>query len=151
MFIVWIILSGNFSALMIGFGVVSSLLVSFFTRDLLFPEYRIGKLMVFFRFSMYIPWLLWEILKANFHVLKIVFHPRMMDIIDPHLIDFQTNLTSEISKVTLANSITLTPGTITVNVNSSGKFKVHAIDRPSGDALPGVMLKNVANIFGEPE
>lgn len=150
MFAVWLLLSGNFSALMIGFGIVSSFLVSFFARDLIFPEDRVGNLLVFFRFTAYIPILHWEIVKSNFHLLRLVFHPNMMEMIDPHLIDFRTGLTSEISKVTLANSITLTPGTITVHVNARGNFKIHAIDRPSGKGLPGGLLKHVANIFGEP-
>ncbi len=150
MFIVWVVLSGNFSVLMLGFGVVSSILVAAFAKDLLFPGNKVGSLAVFFRFIIYIPWLLLEILKANLHLLKLVFDPAMMEKIDPHLIDFPTKLTSDMSKVTLANSITLTPGTITVKVTSEGNFKVHAIDKPSADALPGDMLEKAAKIFGEP-
>ncbi|MBU1343688.1 MAG: Na+/H+ antiporter subunit E, partial [Proteobacteria bacterium] len=97
----------------------------------------------------YMPWLIWEIVKANFHLLYIAFHPRMKDLIDPHIITFKTNLKSDIAITTLANSITLTPGTITVTADSDGVFRVHAIDRESAEALPGTMLKKVAQVFGE--
>ena len=53
------------------------------------------------------------------------------------------------SVTTLANSITLTPGTITVTTGSDGTYRVHAIDKPSADALPGEMLDKVADIYGE--
>ena len=95
------------------------------------------------------PWLLWEIVKANFHLLFIVFHPRMKDLIDPHIIVFKTNLKTDISITTMANSITLTPGTITVSSTSDGIFRVHAIDKETAQALPGEMLDRVAKIFGE--
>jgi multicomponent Na+:H+ antiporter subunit E len=49
----------------------------------------------------------------------------------------------------LANSITLTPGTITVTATADGLFSVHAIDRQSAEALPGTMLAKVADIYGE--
>lgn len=97
----------------------------------------------------YIPWLLWEIIKANFHLLFIVFHPKMKDLIDPHIIIFKTNLKTDIAITTMANSITLTPGTITVSADSDGVFRVHAIDKASAEALPGKMLDKVAKVFGE--
>jgi multicomponent Na+:H+ antiporter subunit E len=73
----------------------------------------------------------------------------MMDLIDPRIIKFRSKLKSELSLVTFANSITLTPGTITVYVSVDGDFKVHAIDAASGDPLPGEMEENVAKAFGE--
>jgi multicomponent Na+:H+ antiporter subunit E len=48
-----------------------------------------------------------------------------------------------------ANSITLTPGTVTVYVSIYGRYAVHAIDAPSGQSLPGEMERRVAQIFGE--
>ena len=63
----------------------------------------------------------------------LAFHPRMMELIDPHIIEFNSKLTSDISRTTFANSITLTPGTITVNVTALGKFSVHCIDTEPGN------------------
>lgn len=149
MFGTWLVLSGNFSPLLVGLGILSSLLVSFFFHDLLFPDVSARHFIIGLRFTRYSPWLIWEIMKANFHLLRIVFHPRMNDLIDPHIIYFKTGLKTDISITTLANSITLTPGTITVTANSDGVFSVHAIDRESAEALPGTMLEKVAHVFGE--
>lgn len=149
MFVTWIVLSGNFSGLLIGLGLFSSALIAFFFHDLLFPSFTTGHIRIFFKFIAYIPWLVLEIIKANFHLLKIVFSPNMKALIDPHIITFQTDLTADLSITTLANSITLTPGTITVTAARDGVFRVHAIDRPSADALPGQMLKKMTQIYGE--
>jgi len=149
MFLTWIVLSGKFDPLLLWLGAISSFLVAYYFYDLLFPVIDSGYTAVFFRFIRYTPWLILEIIKANFHLLYLAFHPRMKDLIDPHIIIFKTNLKSDIAIATLANSITLTPGTITVTADSDGVFRVHAIDRESAEGLPGTMLNKVAKIFGE--
>lgn len=149
MFGTWIILSGKFETLLISFGLISSFIISLFFYDLLFPDFHLRYIGMFFKFLKYVPWLLMEIIKANFHLLFIVFHPRMKDLIDPHIIVFKTNLKSDMAIATMANSITLTPGTITVSSDSDGVFRVHAIDQESAEALPGEMLDKVNKIFGE--
>jgi multicomponent Na+:H+ antiporter subunit E len=72
-----------------------------------------------------------------------------MDMIDPRIVKFRSKLKSDLALVTFANSITLTPGTITVSVSLDGDFKVHAIDKASGDPLPGQMEQRIAKAFGE--
>jgi multicomponent Na+:H+ antiporter subunit E len=93
--------------------------------------------------------LLIQVFKASFHVTYLVFHPRMMELIDPRIVKFRSKLTRDLALVTFANSITLTPGTITVYVSIDGDFKVHAIDPASGDPLPGEMEARVAKAFDE--
>ena len=149
MFGLWIVLSGKFDLLLISLGLISSFIVSFFFYDLLFPDFAFNYLGMGFRFLKYLPWLMWEIIKANFHLLFIVFHPKLNELIDPHIIVFKTNLKTDIAITTMANSITLTPGTITVSSDSDGVFRVHAIDKKTAQALPGEMLDRVAKIFGE--
>ncbi len=149
LFLSWIVLSGKFEPLLLWLGGISSFFVAYYFYDLLFPALEAKYATIFIRFVRYCPWLIWEIVKANFHLLYLTFHPRMIDLIDPHIITFKTNLKSDIAITTLANSITLTPGTITVTADSDGVFKVHAIDRESAEALPGIMLEKVANLFGE--
>ena len=101
------------------------------------------------RFIRYIPWLLYQIFLANLHVMVLTFHPKMMDLIDPKIIKFRSKLRSDLSLVTFANSITLTPGTITVYVSIDGGFSVHAIDKKSSEGLPGEMEARIAKAFGE--
>jgi multicomponent Na+:H+ antiporter subunit E len=69
--------------------------------------------------------------------------------LNPRIIPYQTKLTNGLALVTFANSITLTPGTITVYISLKGDFKVHAIDKASGEPLPGEMEAKIAKVFGE--
>jgi len=144
----WVILSGKFDLFHMSLGLISCAIVSIISGDLLFPESRTRG---FFRHGMrvigYVPWLLYQVVLANLHVLYLVFHPRMMDLIDPQIIRFDSTLKKELSLVTFANSITLTPGTITMYVSVNGAFQVHAIDKKSGEPLPGEMEKRIARAF----
>ncbi len=150
MFAVWLVFSGKFDGFHLTLGVISCGIVALLSGDLLFPL-PLGRNLpfVWLRFVGYIPWLLYQIFLANLHVMYLVFHPRMLELIDPQIIEFDTKLTSDVSRTTFANSITLTPGTITVNVTAVGKFSVHCIDRESGKPLPGKMEAKIAKIFDE--
>ena len=150
MAVTWVVLSGKFDHFHLSLGVICCALVAWFSSDLLFPDVKWGKLLVTgIRFSLYIIWLLIEIFKANIWVLYLCFHPRMKDKIDPHVIKFHSKLKSNLALVTFANSITLTPGTITVDVDMDNNFIVHAIDRKSAAGLPGAMQDKIAKVFGE--
>jgi multicomponent Na+:H+ antiporter subunit E len=104
---------------------------------------------VAFGFLRYIPWLLLQIFLSARHLLYLSFHPRMLDLIDPNIVRFRSKLKSDLAQIAFANSITLTPGTITIYVNFHRDFSVHAIDRFSGDSLPGEMEEHIASAFGE--
>jgi len=144
----WALLSGKFDAFHITLGVICSLIVAYLGHDLLFANVRVGDGRVIAqRFLYYIPWLLREIVTANFHVAYLALSPEMP--IDPQIITFRTKLESDISWVTLANSITLTPGTITMDIEDR-EFMVHALDRKVADDLDtGEMEDRVAHIFME--
>jgi len=147
---VWVLLSGKFDPFHLSLGLISCAIVAYFSSDLLFSSSKTsGLLGQWVRFARYIPWLLWQIFLANLHVTYLVFHPRMMELIDPKIVKFRSNLRSDLALVTFANSITLTPGTITVYVSIDGDFRVHAIDKKSGEPLPGEMEARVARAFGE--
>ncbi len=148
--ITWLVLSGKFDLFHISLGVVSSAIVTYTSGDMLLKARRLKGLPGnWLRFIAYVPWLLFEILRANMHVMRLVFHPRMMELIDPRMIRFESRLNDEMARFIFANSITLTPGTITVYVSIFGKYSVHAIDKASGQGLPGEMEDRVAAIFGE--
>ena len=150
MFAIWLVFSGRFDGFHLILGVISCAIVAFLSADLLFPSPVTGNLpLLWFRFIAYLPWLLYQIFRANLHVMYLVFHPRMMELIDPQIIEFNSTLTGDISRTTFANSITLTPGTITVNVTALGKFSVHCIDTESGKPLPGEMEAKIAKVFGK--
>ena len=146
----WLIFSGKFDLFHLSLGFVACLLVAAVSSDLLFPAgISKGFLGSSIRFAGYIPWLLYQVFLANLHVLYLAFHPRMQSLIDPQIIEFDSRLTSDIARTTFANSITLTPGTITVSVSVMGRFTVHCIDAPSAEPLPGEMERRIANVFKE--
>jgi len=146
--VTWLILSGQFDLFHISLGVVSSFIVAYISGDLLFAG-PVKK--IFFRriirFLWYLPWLLYQVFIANLHILKIVFHPRMMDHIDPKIIRFNSKLTGQMPLFIFGNSITLTPGTVTIFINIFGTYTVHAIDEQSAEALPGDMEIRILRIF----
>ncbi|MBW2503795.1 MAG: Na+/H+ antiporter subunit E [Deltaproteobacteria bacterium] len=134
----WVVLSGMFDAFHLTLGVFSCLLVAHFSHSLLIYGEKNNWLKGLFGVICYLPWLFYQILLANIEVAWVVLHPRMLEKIDPHLIRFKTSLKRPISKVTFAQSITLTPGTITVNIDDD-EFTVYALTRSAGEALPGEM------------
>jgi multicomponent Na+:H+ antiporter subunit E len=146
MFGFWIMLSGKFDLFHLTLGVLSSALVSFLSADLLMFKEGKNRLVTGVRFLMYLPWLLYQIVLSTMHVTFLALHPRMKDQIDPTIVTFKTKLKTNIAKVALANSITLTPGTITVRIEDQ-VFYVHAISRKAAAGLPGEMEDRLAKVF----
>jgi multicomponent Na+:H+ antiporter subunit E len=144
----WLVLSGHYDAFHVTLGLICCALVSFFSYDLLFPAFQWGRnLAILFRFMAYLPWLFYQIILSNLHVARMVLHPQMP--IDPAIVEFKTKLKSSLSQTTLANSITLTPGTITVDIRD-GKYYVHALTKKvAADLLSGEMENRVASIYDE--
>lgn len=143
-------MSGRFDTFHITLGVLSCGIISYFSGPMNFGDMTFKALIrVLPRFTTYLPWLFYQVFLANLHVVKLVFHPRMMEMIDPDFIRFKSRLKGKLALTTFANSITLTPGTITVYVNNFGEFQVHVIDLHSGEGLPGDMEKRIAHIFDE--
>jgi multicomponent Na+:H+ antiporter subunit E len=142
----WILLSGKFDLFHLTLGVISSALVSFLSADLLMFEEGKNRLSTGVRFLLYLPWLLYQIVLSTLHVTFLALHPKMKDQIDPTIVTFKTKLKTNIAKVALANSITLTPGTITVRIEDE-VFYVHAISRKAAAGLPGEMEDRLARVF----
>ena len=146
----WAVFSGKFDFFHLSLGFASCLIVATFSADLLFPaKIKPDLIVCWLRFAGYIPWLLYQVFRANLNVLYLTFHPRMMELIDPKIIEFDSKLQSDLSRTTFANSITLTPGTITVKVSVFGNFAVHCIDEKSGQDLPGEMEARIVKVFQE--
>ena len=148
LFAFWVLLSGKYDLFHLALGVICSLLIAYLTHDLLFANVRVGDARVIaYRFFTYIPWLLYQIITSNIHVASVVLGPKKL--VDPQIIRFKTKLESDISWVTLANSITLTPGTITMDIRD-GEFFVHALDKKvAADLNAGDMEDRVAHVYME--
>ena len=147
MFGFWILLSGKFDLFHLTLGVISSGLVAMISSDILMHDSKIkNKMGIAIRFISYIPWLLYQIALSTLHVSFLALHPKMLDQIDPTIVTFKTYLKTDIARVALANSITLTPGTITIRVVDQ-VFYVHAISRKAAAGLPGEMEDRLAKVF----
>ncbi len=143
MLVFWVVMSGMFDAFHFSLGVICCLLVAYFSSDLLFPAPAQPWLRELIGMFAYFPWLLWQIILANFQVAYLILHPQMLEKIDPHLFRFTSKLTRPIAKVAMAQSITLTPGTITVNIHED-QFAVYALTREAAESLPGEMEQRIA-------
>ena len=93
------------------------------------PSQTAGRLA---RFALYVPFLLWEIVKANVEIAYIVLHPDLP--IDPEMVEFDAAVWSALPVTTLANSITLTPGTLTVDVERQ-HMRIHTLTPGSREGL----------------
>lgn len=97
------------------------------------------------RWLIYLPFLMWEIVKANLHVVYIIFHPRLP--IEPRIVELQPALWHGLPVTTLANSITLTPGTLTIDVRRR-RFYVHCLTKSSREGLlSGTLERAVRFVF----
>ena len=125
-FLMWVLLTWSLKLQDIMAGIVVALMVTILTRKL-FPQ-DIVKLLNPRRFLfavIYMPYLVYYILLANLDVAYRVLNPYLP--INPGIVRVKTSLTSDFAKTILANSITLTPGTLTVEVNGDD-FYVHWIN-----------------------
>lgn len=155
MFGFWLLLSGKFDSFHLALGGVSCLLVAVISSDLLFQDTQKGLLSragEALRFVPYTAWLLWQIVVANFNVIALAVSPRpVRRTIEPHIFTFRTRLKSDFARFVLANSITLTPGTVTIRITGD-VFHVHAITaQAAGDLAEGdsvsEMERRVARAF----
>lgn len=126
-FCVWLIFAGSITMESCLFGLIIAAAIFIFTCK--FMDYSVDKEKKMIKkagqFLWYVIVLIKEILLANVQTIRLILSEK--EEIKPVLVDFETDLTTEMGKVLLANSITLTPGTITVEVDESG-YLVHCLD-----------------------
>ena len=141
LFLFWVALSGNLKWPQLVVGFAAAIFITYFNRNLLItsadrPPVRLRTVLwlvgYFFR-------LIYDIIIANFQVAWLVLHPRMP--IEPNMVPLEVDIDRVASRVLLANSITLTPGTLTVLADGK-KYLVHALTFKSGDGLKNWPLIN---------
>lgn len=127
LFILWIIFNGRLTPEVAVIGLIISAVIFFFMCK--FMDYGIRKEIALYRL---IPWgfryffiLLTEIVKANIATARFVLNPKIE--VEPRIVTFKPDIRSGFLKAVLANSITLTPGTITINIED-GEYTVHCLD-----------------------
>jgi len=147
LFAVWLLLSGHIDPLLLTLGLGSCALVVFITTRMDVVDREGHPIHLTWGALIYWPWLILEIIKANIDVARRVIAPKMD--ISPTLVRVKASQSNDLGKVIYANSITLTPGTISIDV-SNGEILVHAISRDGAEALiEGEMDRRVCQMMGE--
>jgi multicomponent Na+:H+ antiporter subunit E len=139
---IWYLLSGKFDVLHFGTGVLTALVIAATYRPVAdCTVWKVG------RFFLYVPWLIGQIVLSNLRVARIVLSPRMP--ISPTFVRLRPEVLGPRALTLLGSSITLTPGTLTIDVDGDEIF-VHALDTASAqDVQNRIIEQRVAAVFPE--
>lgn len=124
----WLLLSGHYTLLVTSFGVISVLLVVYVAHRMDVADRESVPYSIGLRGLTYLPWLALEVLKSNLSVMAVVLRPKLE--IQPSFGRYQGHEKTTVGRFIYANSITLTPGTITTGVYGTS-MEVHALDAKS--------------------
>jgi multicomponent Na+:H+ antiporter subunit E len=124
LFVVWLILSGHFEPLILFFGAVSALLVTVIVARMDREDRYTRPPRLSWRIPGYLLWLAKEIFKANVRVARIILDPALP--ISPIMVPFRSSQKTDLFRVVYANSITLTPGTMTTGTDGR-ILRIHAL------------------------
>lgn len=142
----WLLLSGFFEPFLMTAGAVSALGIVALARRMDMADHEGHPIHLGLRALTYWPWLLVEIAKSAWDVTRIILNPRLP--VSPTLVRVKTSQKTTVGVVTYANSITLTPGTISVDVGR-GEILVHALTREGAAGLQsGEMDRRVTRFEG---
>ena len=145
LFSLWLLMSGYYNVLIVSLGLISCAFCVYVAKR--------GKLIddeglpIFFmpRLLNYLIWLFKEILKSNLSTAKVIINGK----VEPETFTVKTSQVTDVAKVTYANSITLTPGTVTTKIQK-GVFEVHALNSDFGnDIRTNEMDKKVTRLEGK--
>jgi multicomponent Na+:H+ antiporter subunit E len=139
----WLILSGHYTGFLLTMGLLCSAFVVFIAvRMDLLDEEGAPLITLNSKVWLYIPWFLGEVIKSNLLVARLIIDPRLP--ISPTLMRFRGRPRTDLGRFILANSITLTPGTITLAITGDD-FHVHAVAMEAIDGIEeGEMNRKVA-------
>lgn len=143
--VLWLLLSGHFfDPLLLVLGAVSVVFVVFIAHRMDVVDHEGHPIHLSHRALRYFPWLLWEIVKANIDVAKVILRRRMPLSLQVFTTDGSQR--SELGLTIYANSITLTPGTVTIAVDGE-RLSVHALTAAAADGvIAGEMDRRVAGL-----
>ena len=146
LFGVWLLWSGHYTPLLLSFGVACCVVVVVIARRMRIVDRESAPIEVTFRALVYLPWLLWEIVKANLDVARRILDPRLP--ISPRIIKVKASQRHDIARVIYANSITLTPGTVSIDVEGD-EITVHALTEEAARGVEsGEMDRRVRRVEG---
>ena len=140
----WLLWSGHFNPLLLAFGAFSCLLVGYLTQRMGYFDNEVFALRFGLRMFSYLAWLAKEVMRSGIDVARVVLDPRLP--ISPRVVEIKASAEHPVDLVIFGNSITLTPGTLTLDVHR-GVIKVHSLTQAGADdLLSGEMDRRVASL-----
>ena len=146
----WLVMSGHYDPIHIGMGVVSALVVMYVNHSLRRHSFYSDELddLINLRYGYliyYVAWLGWQIIASGFHVAGVILRKSLP--ISTYIVRFKADLPSAHARMILGNSITLTPGTLTIDIQGN-EFIVHALTTKSvSSVVDDSMPSRVARLF----
>ena len=144
LYAIWLLLSGHYISLLLALGGLSVLIVTYLLRKMDQVDAEPIKLRPGFKFFRYVGWLLWQVVLSNIDVARRIWHPKLP--IQPCWEKLDTEVSTPLEKTLYANSITLTPGTLTTDVKAD-HFLIHSLT-PEGieDLRKAEMQRRIMDI-----
>lgn len=140
----WILLSGHFEPLLLVLGSLSCIGVVGLASRMYAIDHESHPIHLSTKIPQYWLWLAWEVIKSNIAVVKLVWHPAMP--ISPTVVRVKASQLTDLGKIVFANSITLTPGTVSLDVGTD-EIEVHALtEEIAQDLQSGVMDRRVTEM-----
>jgi len=142
LFVFWLLLSGHFEPLLLGLGLASVMLTILLTKRMNVIDHESYPLHLSSRLPAFLAYIFREIVKANIDVIKriMIFSDNS---ISPRLVEIQLSQKTDLGRAIYANAITLTPGTVSVELTNE-KIIVHALTKEAADDLStGNMAKAI--------
>lgn len=144
LYAVWMLLSGHYDATLMTYGALSCVAVVALVAHLGILDGEALPVHLGLAPLLYLPWLAKEIVLSNLSVARVILDPKLP--IHPRILRVRASQKTEIGQVIYANSITLTPGTVTLDVRN-GEFLVHALTTDSAAGLEsGEMDRRVSRL-----
>jgi len=142
----WVLLSGHLTVLLLSLGAASCLSVLAISIRMNLVDHEGAPIELPLRLVSYLPWLFWKIAKANVDVALKIVDPKLP--ISPRMITVDAGQANDLGRVIYANSITLTPGTVSVSTEGK-KITVHALTVEAAEGvLTGEMDRRVSRLAG---
>ena len=146
MMVVWLFWSGHYTGLLIGLGAVSSVLVACLARHMSLADPEGHPIHLAGGGLLYSPWLIWAVIKSSLEVTRLILSRDMK--IHPCIMQVHATQTTDLARAVYANSITLTPGTVTVDIEGDC-ITVHALtEAAAADLATGDMDRRVTRMEG---
>jgi len=146
LFLFWLAISGSLKLANIALGLVLAIMIGALVAQLLWSaDAPVLTLRQSFRLLAYIPALLWDIVHSAVHVAGIVFNPSLP--VDPVVVRHRAIFARPVSRVAYANSITMTPGTLTVDLIGD-EYVIHCLDHAFAvEVQAGGLERKIGSIF----